>query len=39
MDGRDEVEEGQHGALPQASLGLERLSSENWTIRSHFIRY
>ena len=26
MDGRDEVEESQHGTLFEASLGLERLS-------------
>jgi mitogen-activated protein kinase kinase len=28
VDGGDEVEEGQHGTLPQASVGLERLDIE-----------
>lgn len=43
MDGGDEVQEGQHGSFPEASLGLEGLirspritSSTSWYTAQHF---
>lgn len=39
LDGRDEEQKGQHGAFPEASLGLEGVISSLFPLRLFFLLF